>query len=990
MANFKKGIALALVATTAFTFAPVANLGTPVVAEAAPAAITSLASTSINVAKGSNSVVIINGVDYADTAAVPTQVDAAGNAVVPATTGLTATTAEDDANNNNKQQVTISATGAVAPGTYYFQIKTSSSDVKTLTVNVLDATFANLNSASVLPNEAIAVTLSNLSTGDITVTGTNGENINTGSDAQFTVTKTGDATSTTREVRIVPVAGNIVPGSYTLNLVNGGATETVGITVKPYDIGSTVNLDLGLGQTGDLYFKDAAAGTYTVAGQNNNVAASVAATAQTVSGEDYAKVTVTAASSVGGSQSYTVTRNSNSANIANINVKTSDKSVLTGAVDSATVVVGNKTSLVTVASGVSDFTAANTQAVDAKGDKQTITGYTLTFAPAGIASADTLDATHATIKGDVAGSTVATLTAFKGGSTAAANKIAEKKINVTVTNAPSLAITDAKGNALSTNAPLKLDLLKDTTATVNVTKPEGTTATFKSGNESVATVDANGVVTAKGVGRATITVSTSATATVAALTKTFDVVVAAKPANNIKVVDDKNVALTDVTNIADYPTNSSVKALKLNLLNRKEATVTTASEASDAQITYTTTSNYFTVDRFTGKVATKANVTGTGIIDVFVTETATTAAAHYQVYVTVTEKPEDEISVTSDNVKLVKGKTVSLGAKSAAGATLTYVSSDPAKVTVDAAGTLTAVATGTANVTITAAATQTTIATRKVVTVTVQEFPDNTIVVKNGSDVVEESINIKDATELTITADASAKVTAVSLNKDIVNISEKDGVFTLTPNKEGSAVIQIDAAAVANKYAATTRYLVVNYGKELTKITADASVSVETGKTAQITATTTPADAVLTYTSSDETVATVDAATGLVTGVKAGVAIVTVSAADGAKAIVAVNVTAPVKKINKPAQVTGVKVVNVKGAKAKVTFKKSKKAVGYVVVYKVGKKTYKKTIYKNAVVISVKKGATVKVTVKAFNYKDGNVQQFAKASKTVSKKTDKK
>ena len=39
MANFKKGIALALVATTAFTFAPVANLGTPVVAEAASALI---------------------------------------------------------------------------------------------------------------------------------------------------------------------------------------------------------------------------------------------------------------------------------------------------------------------------------------------------------------------------------------------------------------------------------------------------------------------------------------------------------------------------------------------------------------------------------------------------------------------------------------------------------------------------------------------------------------------------------------------------------------------------------------------------------------------------------------------------------------------------------------------------------------------------------------------------------------------------------------
>ena len=35
MANFKKGVALVLAAATAFTFAPVSTLGTPVVAEAA-------------------------------------------------------------------------------------------------------------------------------------------------------------------------------------------------------------------------------------------------------------------------------------------------------------------------------------------------------------------------------------------------------------------------------------------------------------------------------------------------------------------------------------------------------------------------------------------------------------------------------------------------------------------------------------------------------------------------------------------------------------------------------------------------------------------------------------------------------------------------------------------------------------------------------------------------------------------------------------------
>ena len=91
----------------------------------------------------------------------------------------------------------------------------------------------------------------------------------------------------------------------------------------------------------------------------------------------------------------------------------------------------------------------------------------------------------------------------------------------------------------------------------------------------------------------------------------------------------------------------------------------------------------------------------------------------------------------------------------------------------------------------------------------------------------------------------------------------------------------------------------------------------------------------------------------------------------------------------KPAKVTSLKVANVKGAKVKVSFKKSAKATGYLVTYKVGKKTVKKTTTKTALTLSVKKGAKVKVSVKAFNKNAAGAKQYSAAvSKTL--KTDKK
>ncbi len=93
-----------------------------------------------------------------------------------------------------------------------------------------------------------------------------------------------------------------------------------------------------------------------------------------------------------------------------------------------------------------------------------------------------------------------------------------------------------------------------------------------------------------------------------------------------------------------------------------------------------------------------------------------------------------------------------------------------------------------------------------------------------------------------------------------------------------------------------------------------------------------------------------------------------------------------------PGQVKSVKVKNAKGAKVTVTFAKenTNKNMKYYVQKKIGKKTSGKSVASTKASLSVKKGATVKVRVKAYYYDANGVKHVGKYSKWVTKKTDKK
>jgi hypothetical protein len=218
-----------------------------------------------------------------------------------------------------------------------------------------------------------------------------------------------------------------------------------------------------------------------------------------------------------------------------------------------------------------------------------------------------------------------------------------------------------------------------------------------------------------------------------------------------------------------------------------------------------------------------------------------------------------------------------------------------------------------------------------------------------------------------------------------------DGTVTYKTTNKGTALVEVSADATTAYATPAVAIVTVNYSndKEASKLNVTTkALNIKEGATGSIVATGTA----LSYKSSDETVATV-AADGTVTGVKAGVAVITVTDAgnenvEGSSADVTVNVS---KATATPAKVTGVKVSNKKGAYVKVTWKKdSNPNVKYYVKKTISGKSAGRSVAGNSATLKVKKGATVKVKVKAYVYDASGKKLVGTYSATVTKKTDKK
>ena len=225
------------------------------------------------------------------------------------------------------------------------------------------------------------------------------------------------------------------------------------------------------------------------------------------------------------------------------------------------------------------------------------------------------------------------------------------------------------------------------------------------------------------------------------------------------------------------------------------------------------------------------------------------------------------------------------------------------------------------------------------------------------------------------------------------------GTVTYQKNA-GTVYVRAYAAATDKTNPSTWTYIPVNYGQKVvdTQLNVDTTpIILDVKGTKQINASVSTTGAAITYTSADPTIASVDA-NGLVTANKSGVTSIKVATTSDGKEGSSANIAVVVRgnatvedDVKTPSKVTGVKVTNLKGGKVKVTWtKQNQKNIKYYVKKTVGKKSAGKSVGSNKTTLSVKKGATVKVKVKAYIYDATGKKLVGSYSKTITKKTDKK
>ena len=407
------------------------------------------------------------------------------------------------------------------------------------------------------------------------------------------------------------------------------------------------------------------------------------------------------------------------------------------------------------------------------------------------------------------------------------------------------------------------------TANVLPANASNKTLAWTSSDENVATVDANGLVTAVKAGTATITV---------------------------KAIDGSNVSTkctirvkAPVVLVQGITLNATEQTLMVGETLALTANVLPAN-ASNKTLSWTSSDESVATVDANGLVTTVKE--GTATITVKATDGSNASAS-----CTITVKSAvvlvEGITLNVTEQTISEGETLALTAsvtpENASNKTLSWTSSDENVATVDANGLVTAVKEGTATITVKATDGSNTSASC-------------TITVK-APVVLVEGITLN-ATEQTLTEGETFALTASvtpenATNKSLAWTSSDENVATVDANglvtavKEGTATITVKATDGSNTSASCT--ITVKAPVVLVEgITLNATEQTLTeGETFALTASITPENATnksLAWTSSDESVATVDA-NGLVTAVKEGTATITAKATDGSNASASCTIT---------------------------------------------------------------------------------------------------
>ena len=368
------------------------------------------------------------------------------------------------------------------------------------------------------------------------------------------------------------------------------------------------------------------------------------------------------------------------------------------------------------------------------------------------------------------------------------------------------------------------------------------TVSWTSSDEAVATVDAEGKVTAVALGEATITATCGEVSTYCTVT------VVATPAESITI---------------------SQETATLKVGETVELTATVMPEnATDKTVLWTSSNEAVATVNAEGKVTAialgEANITAKcGEVSTYCT-------------VTVVATPAESITISRETATLKVGETVELTAnvlpEDATDKTVSWTSNDEAVATVDAEGKVTAVALGEATITakcgeVSTYCTVTVVATpaesitisQETATLKVGETVELTATVM-PEDATDKTITWASSDEAVATVDAEGKVTAVALGEAEITATAADGsgvsancLVTVNPVLAESLIISPESwNGVAN---------------ESFRITAVVKPDNTTDKT-------------LMWSTNDATVATVDD-NGLVSVLKEGSCRITVATVDG-------------------------------------------------------------------------------------------------------------
>ena len=712
MLNLKKGLALVLAAATAFTFAPVANLGNAVQAEAA------------------NTV----------------QIDGTTNANPDQTTSMTLSVGIWKLSKTDIKGASITIDGVAidTDGTKAFAVKHTAGapDNKGVVSIKIDSSSSTDNGTFTVTATQIRSTINTETTGSaLNVSDYPGTLGNDTQDIKFTVSGVGhseiNATGVDNIVNLgkkytevnykaeqtatftySAVAGKLAPFTSAPTLTAATTSDSIkNGTADYYFTYDTDNSGVDVlanttdtNANGSVYIKGAIPGTtkLTVKAVSNKIlkkdGTGAGTDADVTAGTALAKGTTLAEAT------YEIhvladTHNFSSVSWKLPNGKTNyadSTDVRTDALDPNTFTTGNTLNLDTL---ITKTTQINTQAAGA-------VSY-VSNNPA-VATVDQ----NGLVSAVSAGTATVTIIAAPVGTT---NKQETRSITVNVSRTTTDVITAKVGDKDVINNVLEMDLSTSTaanavkTAQIVAKSAAGFDVTYKiTDDQNIITVTKDGLVTAGSKkGDAYITLSTADKGDIKGATATVHV--------RVNELPEAVITQGDIV---------------LDLANHNTATLAPTSNVAGASFAYSETPDYSDGFNVIGLAGAKVTALKYGVTHVTITQPAskTTRLTKKKIQVSVVQnvaKAVSDLKVASSALTVKVGDTASAGASTtASGAAITYTSSDTDVATVAADGTITAVAPGTAVVTVKAAETDTVNAGTATIVVTVPSNPQKVTGVK--------------------------------------------------------------------------------------------------------------------------------------------------------------------------------------------------------------------------------------------------------------------